>query len=199
MSPEILFDRYRAPLAWGLLMLLLVVFVLAGVLPLVQAYVARGERLDQGYERLAKLEAIASQNPDDFRQQEAELDRVLERFAFPADSGADSLVLDLRKRMDSLAEEYGVELQSVEGSRPKREDEIASVGLSVTAVAGLEAAIGMLQALPEQSPVMLVDDLSVQSAATRRSRRSAKEAAAPPEQRVSLKFRVEAFLAPGAG
>ena len=198
MSPETHLERYRVPLAWGLLVLALAVLVAGVVAPLVKAYAGGSERLDQGYGRLAKLEAIARQQPDAIRRQEAAVDQALERFAYPATMSSDQLLLELRKMMETLAEKHDVQLQSVESRTPKADEGLASVVLTITAQSGLEGTIGLFKDLREKVPMLVVDDVSVNAVSSRRSGRSRRLPAPPPSQALGLKFRVEGFLVRGA-
>ena len=198
MSPETTLERYQVPLAWGLLVLALVVLGVGVVMPLVKAYAEGSERLDQGYDRLAKLEAIARQQPEAIRRQEAAVDEALERFTYPATMNSDRLLLELRKMMETLAEKHDVQLQSVESRTPKADEGIASVVLTITAQSGLEGTIGLFKDLRDKAPMLVVDDISVNAVSSRRSRRSRRSPAQPPTQGVGLKFRVEGFLVRGA-
>jgi len=198
MSPETTLKSYQVPLAWGLLVLALAVLVAGVVKPLVKAYAEGSERLDEGYGRLAKLEAIARQQPEAIRRQEAAVDEALEHFAYPATMNSDRLLLELRKMMETLAEKHDVQLQSVESRTPKADEGLASVVLAITAQSGLDGTIGLFKDLRDKAPMLVVDDISVNAVSSRRSRRSRRLPAPPPTQGLGLKFRVEGFLVRGA-
>jgi hypothetical protein len=199
MKPADLPERYQVAAAWGLLLLLAAVLIAGLVVPLAQAYRDGADRLEQGYARLLKLESIARERPEAIRQREAAVDELLDRFAFPGDMDADQVLLELRKRMEALAARHEVELQSVDSMRPRRgEGGLESVGLTVSARSGLAGTVDLLRSLQESSPLLLVDDLSVQAVSKRRSRRS-RAAAEPGTHQLGLKFSVEAFLREGRG
>jgi hypothetical protein len=193
MNPADFPERYQVAAAWGLLLFLVAVFIVGLVVPLAQAYRDGADRLEQGYARLVKLESIARERPEGIRQREAAVDELLDRFAFPGNMDADQVLLELRKRMEALAARHDVELQSVDSMRPRREGGLESVGLTVSARSGLAGTIDLLKSLQESSPLLLVDDLSVQAVSKRRSRRS-RAAAEPETHQLGLKFSVEAFL-----
>jgi hypothetical protein len=194
MNPADLPRRYQVAAAWGLLLLLVAVLIAGLLVPLAQAYRDGADSLEQGYARLLKLESIARERPEAIRQREAAVDELLDRFAFPGNMDADQVLLELRKRMEALAERHDVELQSVDSMRPRRgEGGLESVGLTISARSGLAGTIDLLRSLQESSPLLLVDDLSLQAVSKRRSRRS-RAAPEPETHQLGLKFSIEAFL-----
>ena len=123
------------------------------------------------------------------------MDRALEKFAFPAQTDPDRLVLELRKKMEALAQDYSVRLQSIETGSSSRESDIQSVVLRISAEAEPEGAISLLESLRNGSPLIAVDDVLLYAGSTRRRGRKAQEDE-PLNQPLSLSFTMEAFLVP---
>jgi hypothetical protein len=186
-------EKYETPLAWGLLVLVVLVVVAVTIVPLVGAHQQLSERIDRGYETLARLRAIADSGEDTRARATSLIQQDVSQFVFTGFRDADDLLLSLRKLIDDNAAAAGVELTSVDNLPPAPAQGIVRVGLMVRAQGEPAAIMELLRALEEHTPLLVTDDLDMRPSRSRRRRN------APQEQQVALNLRVYAWhLEPSA-
>jgi hypothetical protein len=180
-------EKYEVPLAWGLLVLVVVVAAMATIVPLVGAHQELSGRIGRGYETLARLQAIADSGEDTRARATSLIQQDVSQFVFTGFRDADDLLLSLRKLIDDTAAAVGVELTSVDNLPPAPAQGIVRVGLMVRAQGEPAAIMELMRALEEHTPLLVTDDLDMRPSRSRRRR------GVPQEQEVALNFRVFAW------
>ena len=181
-------ERYEIPLAWGLLVMIVVIVAVVTIVPLVESHQRLSERISQGYDTLARLQAIADSEQDTRAHATSLMQQDVSQFVFTGFNEPDDLLLSLRKLIDDTAAAAGIQLTSVDNLPLAPAKNIVQVGLMVRAQGEPVAIMELLRALEEHTPLLIVDDLDMRPSRTRRSRGAA------PEQKAALNFRVYAFF-----
>ena len=174
-------------LALALTVTVLVVAWAGCVQPLLDWHASRAEALEQRRLLLQRMTALAATLPELQRQSSGEHAPV----ASLLDGSTDAIAgAALQSQVQQMATMAGAELNSMEMLPGEQRGAYRRIGLRVTTAAPWPVLIGLLRAIEQGSPRMLVDDVQLR---------------APPiemrtsSQPISAGFTVLAFRSAGAG
>ncbi|MBE7210285.1 MAG: general secretion pathway protein GspM [Gluconacetobacter diazotrophicus] len=160
-------------LALGLLVLLLAVAWEAVAMPVIELYRARTERLEDGRDRLARMEALAARLPA--LRREAAGGQAQNGPAALIDGATDAIAsAALQGQVQQMASSLGATLSSSEtvsgkaggdagperGGKP-RADGFRRIGVRISVTAPFAVMVKLLGRIAQSSPVLLVDDLQL--------------------------------------
>lgn len=186
---QAMIERYRVPLAWGLLVAVVLVAGAFAFVPLAGVHGDLNASLERGYETLGRLKAIAA-SAGDTREKARELTQQdVARFVFTDAADSDDLALQLRKLVDGIVERTGIQLTSVDNIRSKPEGGVGRGGLLLRVRGDVESIVELLRELENHRPLLVVDNVEMRPGRTRRSRRDKT----PAGQAIMLTTRVFGF------
>lgn len=189
-----LVERFRVPLAWGLLGSLVLVAAIVTFVPLANAHRDLDARIGRGYETVAKLRAIAA-SVDETRDRAKRMSQEdVARFVFTGARDGDDLSLQLRKLVDGSAARTGVQLTSVDNIGFQAEAGAGRAGVMIRAQGDVEGIAELLRDIEDHRPLLVIEQLEMRPGRTRRGR--AQQTA---DQSVMMTMRVYGFyLEPSA-
>lgn len=100
-------------------------------------------------------------------------------------------VLDIQRRVTDQLTLASAQVSSVSPVTAKRQDEYLLVGVEVRFTAGMRTLMEVLQALEQERPLLLVNNLRITPQAQRRTRQGVV-----PEQLISVQMTVQTYLVP---
>lgn len=183
-------ERFRVPLAWGLLVTLFLVAGSAVLVPLLGAQRDLNAGIARGYETLARLKAIASSAEETRARAQRMTQEDVAGFVFADAVDGDDLTLRLRKLVDESVTRTGVQLTSVDNIRAQSGDGVSRAGVLVRARGDIEGIVELLRDLEAFRPLLLVDDVEMRPGRSRRSRREP----ADTSQEIMVTLRVFGFF-----
>lgn len=187
-------ERYQAPLAAALLVMIVVLLLASIALPLRQlhrgydAEIARAQDRVHRYEAIIETESAVSKDFERLRQQ------GLDRYFYPVDSTPVSVAGELQKRVKSLVEESGGTLISTQVLRVDDDSPYPKTGIRVSIQSEMRGIQRILHGIEASTPLLFAEGFSLRPAVRRGGR--GRDA---PQQLAQLELDIFAYQAALAG
>lgn len=111
-----------------------------------------------------------------------------------AQARADTVTLDIQRRVSTELANASAQVRSVSSLPIKSQDGYSTVGVQVNFTASLSALMQALSALEQENPVLIIDSIRISPAQTRRLRMNEL-----PEQVLAVQMTVLTFLVSESG
>jgi len=185
-------DSKHQFLAWGLLVVVVLVAAVFVVLPLHDVHEDYDRQIDRAYERLARLQGLADLVPETREKIQEVLEQDASAFFIQA-ANVEEASLGLRKLIDELAGQHAIQIASVDNLKTSGEGQVKHVGVSVRASAPPEALVAMFDDLERHRPLVSVDNL-VLSVGRRPRSRAMAQTDQPPQQDLTVSFELQGYF-----
>lgn len=159
--------QYQSLLSWGLLLLLSLAGIFFLVIPLLQTSLAYGQRIETGYQQLARFRQIADATPEFAAEYERVKQQGLDKLFYPAGMTAAQVAKELQKHLATvITRDNGVLVSSeVVEQYTETEQEQAAVYERVMVKAVFQSSPALLREVLHQAyrarPLMFVESLDV--------------------------------------
>lgn len=159
--------QHHTLLAWGLLVLLLVVGVFLIIIPAVQQSFDLGERIESGYQQLSRFRQISNATPEFMAEYERVQQNGLDKLFYPAGMTSAQVAKELQKNLATvITRDNGVLVSSeVIDEQQAKEGQEKAVYQRVMVKAVFQSSPALLREVLHQAyrarPLMFVESLDV--------------------------------------
>ena len=167
MWNEGLLKKHQTLLAWSLLLLLVLTLLVMVVIPLAQASADYGQRIENGYQQLARFRQIAEATPEFTAEYERVQQQGLDKLFYPAGMTAAQVAKELQKHLATvITRDNGVLVSSeVVEDQAVSEQEQAATYQRVMVKAVFQSSPELLREVLHQAyrerPLMFVESLDI--------------------------------------
>lgn len=167
MPNNAVWKQHQGLLSWGLLLVALLALVFFAVIPLVQLNLEYGQRIEDGYQQLARFRQIASATPEFTAEYERVQQQGLDKLFYPAGMTAAQVAKELQKHLATvITRDNGVLVSSEVVDDPQSDDEEKkSVYQRVMVRAVFQSSPALLREVLHQAyrarPLIFVDSLDI--------------------------------------
>ncbi|MBU0655669.1 MAG: type II secretion system protein M [Gammaproteobacteria bacterium] len=164
-NPEL--NRHRGLLAWGMLVVLLLALVFFAILPLLQLSMDYSQRIETGYQQLARFRQIANGAPEFMSEYQRVQQQGLDKLFYPAGMTSAQVAKELQKHLTTvITRDSGVLISSeVVAEQPREDAEANSVYERVMVKAVFQSSPALLREVLHQAyrarPLMFVESLDI--------------------------------------
>lgn len=169
MLNEAALKRYHTPIAWGLLVLALLLATVLIILPLVQASLDLGQKVENGYQQLGRLRQISTATPELMTKYEQVQQQGLDKLFYPAGMTSAQVAKELQKTLTTVitrADGVLVSSEVVDQQPSASPDATQQAGYQqVTVKAVFQSSTELLREVLHQAyrarPLIFVDSLDI--------------------------------------
>jgi general secretion pathway protein M len=159
--------QHHTLLAWGLLVLLLVVGIFLIIIPTVQQSFDLGERIESGYQQLSRFRQISNATPEFMAEYERVQQNGLDKLFYPAGMTSAQVAKELQKNLATvITRDNGVLVSSeVIDEQQAKEGQEKAIYQRVMVKAVFQSSPELLREVLHQAyrarPLMFVESLDV--------------------------------------
>ncbi|MGB3918096.1 general secretion pathway protein GspM [Thiothrix litoralis] len=167
MLNNALLRQHQTLLAWGVLVLLLLVGVFLIIIPGVQKSLELGDRIEDGYQQLSRFRQIANATPEFMAEYERVQQNGLDKLFYPAGMTSAQVAKELQKNLANvITRDNGVLISSeVLDDRQPEDGEEKAVYQRVMVKTVFQSSPALLREVLHQAyrarPLMFVESLDV--------------------------------------
>lgn len=168
MLNEALLKKHQTLLSWGLLAVLLLALVFLLVIPLVQATLDYGQRVESGYQQLTRFRQVANATPELTAEYERVQQQGLDKLFYPAGMTSAQVAKELQKHLATvITRDNGVLVSSevVDDAQQADEKEKDSVYQRVMVKAVFQSSPALLREVLHQAyrarPLIFVESIDI--------------------------------------
>ena len=160
-------NKHQGLIAWGLLIVLLLLLVFMIILPLMQLSMDYSQRIETGYQQLTRFRQISSSTPEFTAEYQRVQQQGLDKLFYPAGMTSAQVAKELQKHLATvITRDNGVLISSeVVEEQPQDGDEVNSVYERVMVKAVFQASPALLREVLHQAyrarPLIFVESLDI--------------------------------------
>lgn len=160
-------NRHQRLISWGLLLVLLLALLFMVVGPLVQVSLDYSQRIETGYQQLARFRQISGSTPEFTAEYERVQQQGLDKLFYPAGMTSAQVAKELQKHLATvITRDNGVLISSeVVEEQPQDDEEANSVYERVMVKAVFQASPALLREVLHQAyrarPLIFVESLDI--------------------------------------
>jgi general secretion pathway protein M len=156
--------RRRAELVVGLTLLLVAIVLACAAAFIAQKHYWATDKLAELEPRYARLLGLVGAK-DTLQRSAAEAERLLASWVFPGEQSVSQVGASAQQHARQLAEAAGLSVSSSQILQARNQGAFELIPVSMSVEGGLPALRAFLESLYTQSPLLLLDTLSVQAGA----------------------------------